>query len=82
MSFTAFVTSDGGVDNDPEHSLDDDHSSGMSTADPEKDAYDEKDSSVVRIKGLDVMTGRPDVHKMLEDAVAKSTGPMSVDGVW
>lgn len=74
------MTSDNGVDNDPAHTLDDDTASGTSEADPEKDAYDEKGSSAVRVKGLEVMAGRPDVHKVLEDAVTRSTGPVSVDG--
>jgi hypothetical protein len=74
------VTSDNEADRDPAHTLDDDTASGTSEADPEKDAYDEKGSSTTHVKGLEVMVGRPDVHKILEDAVTKSTGPVSVDG--
>lgn len=79
VSVSAYVTSDGPIDNDPQHTLDDD---GASSTDAEKGAYDEKmpatPTSVV--KGVDVFNGRPDVRKILEDAVARSAGPVSVDG--
>lgn len=78
MSLAAYVTSDGPADADPGHTLDD--SASGSSGDPEKDAYDEKSGGVVRVKGLEILTGRPDLYRILEDAVTKSTGPVSVDG--
>ena len=84
VSVRAFVTSDGGVDSDPQHTLDDDTASDLSKTDPEKDAYDEKvpptPSSV--LPGVDVFSGRPDVRRILEDAVTRSAGPVSVDGAY
>lgn len=77
VSLTAFVTSDGADDKDPRHELDDDSST---SSDPEKDAYDEKSSTGSLVKGLSVSSGRPDIYKILEDAVTKSSGPVSVDG--
>ena len=80
VSVRAFVTSDGGVDSDPQHTLDDDTASDLSKTDPEKDAYDEKGARISRIPGLEVRAGRPDVFKILEEAVTTSAGPVSVDG--
>lgn len=67
------------MDADPTHALDDRSSGITETGDVEKDAYDEKNAAV-RVKGLDIVLGRPDVYKVLEDAVTKSAGPVSVDG--
>lgn len=73
VEFTAFVTSD----NDASSPLDD---SASSTSDPEKNAYDEKGDDSMDIKGLQIVSGRPDIQKILEDAVTTSAGPVSVDG--
>lgn len=62
-------------------------------ADPEKDAeYDEKAStdvcdtpvveSYLNLKGVTIVSGRPDIPKILEDTVTTSTGPVSVDGAY
>ncbi|KIP02112.1 hypothetical protein PHLGIDRAFT_309956 [Phlebiopsis gigantea 11061_1 CR5-6] len=80
VSVAAYVTSDGPVDSDPQHTLDDDDDD--DSTDAEKGAaYDEKlpptPASVLR--GVDVIAGRPDVRKILEDAVSRSAGPVSVD---
>lgn len=79
VSVLVYVTSDGPVDTDPTHSLDDDTSS---STDAEKDAYSEKapPTPSTIAQGIELRVGRPDVAAILEDAVNKSTGPVSVDG--
>ncbi len=60
-----------------------------SSQDPEKDVeYDEKQSTVAshsnegytHIKGVELLPGRPDVRKILEESITTSDGPVSVDG--
>lgn len=77
-----YVTSDGPIDTDPTHSLDDDTSS---STDPEKDAYSDikaPPTPSTIAQGIELRSGRPDVAAILEDAVAKSAGPVSVDGMF
>ncbi|THG97143.1 hypothetical protein EW026_g4808 [Hermanssonia centrifuga] len=59
-----------------------------SSQDPEKDVeYDEKQSTVAshsnegytHIKGVELLPGRPDVRKILEESITTSDGPVSVD---
>lgn len=72
LSLMVFVT----APSSPTGTLDD---SASMISDPEKDAYDEKAEAAPRIRGLQIAAGRPDVQKILQDAVTTSGGPVSVD---
>jgi ferric-chelate reductase len=60
------------------------HGSDNSTYDLEKASQNTLDTQDVftnhDISGVDLQFGRPDVHRILEEAVKASVGPVSVDG--
>lgn len=85
LSIAIYVTSE--ADTPASLSAVDTSKSSPQLSDVEKDAEEDVKSNGGSIKGVDgllkgatTILGKPDLYQILEDAVTKSDGPVSIDG--
>jgi hypothetical protein len=50
--------------------------------DSSSSSVEEKKEEILTYTAFKINKGRPNAHQIIKDAVAESTGPVSVDGEW